>query len=275
MNKSKLMLGLLCLTAVASLSRVAMTQENDFGTILEPLSNDESLPQSEDHPLFDDRPIEPSSSRGRNQLVPNANAPRFDDPGQPQLNRPDVRSNRATAPRVMRPRQRSRTVLETVMEVVPPEEVAENRKLQAAINSLKTSKSDSEKKKAANIISAQLKFQFERDLKQREEELAKVEERVRSLREQLDKRRSAQADIISLRLQTLVNEASGLGFPTNSLGSTPNFPVGSPFNSGLDQLGVDGTFYEPGRIDTDRTERPSTKEFRRDIDNPRSSFSTR
>lgn len=218
MNKSNFVPGLLCLTAVASLSGVAMTQENDFGTIEEPLLNDERLaPQPEGSSSFDDAPIRSNSSGDFDRM---SDDERFADPRQPQVNRPDVRSGRESAPRVMRPRQRSRTVIETFMEVVPPEEVAENRKLQAAIKSLKNSRSESEKKNAADIISAQLKLQFERDLKKREEELAKVEERVRSLREQLDKRKAAQDDIINLRLQTLVNDANGLGFPTNNFGGS-------------------------------------------------------
>lgn len=255
MNKSNLVPGLLCLTAVASLSGVAMTQENDFGTIEEPLRNDEGrMPESEDRRLFDEVPDEPNSS-GDFDRYPN-DRERFVDPRQPQLNRPDVRPISKAKPRVMRPRQRSRTVLETVMEVVPPEEVAENRKLQAAIKSLKTSKSESEKKKAADIISAQLKLQFERDLKKREEELAKVEERVRSLREQLDKRKAAQDDIITLRLQTLVNDANGLGFPTNNFGGSSTSGSYFPGAAVLNQ-------FAPPTYD--RFEEPSF-DTRRDVD---------
>ena len=68
------------------------------------------------------------------------------------------------------------------------------------------------------MIQQQLTTQFENDLKQREKDLAEVEKRVKTLREQLDKRKGAQAEIINLRLQTLVNDANGLGFPDASFG---------------------------------------------------------
>lgn len=248
MNKSNLVLGLLCLIAVASLSGVAMTQENDFGTIEEPLANERPLLETLDERSVPEPLLEPDSNaayqrrdhfsdpQGGSRPGGRADEPdlapassrlrREEEETMDQLlddrfvRQPIAEQPRASVPRVMRPRQRSRTVIETFMEVVPPEEVVENRKLQAAIKSLKTSKTESEKKKAADIISAQLKLQFERDLKKREEELAKVEERVRSLREQLDKRKAAQDDIINLRLQTLVNDANGLGFPTNNFGGS-------------------------------------------------------
>lgn len=122
----------------------------------------------------------------------------------------------------MRPRTRTRTLTETYIEAVPQEEIEEARKLQASIETLKTSQSETEKQAAAKTIQQQLKRQFDRDLKQREKELAEVEKRVLKLRQQLDKRKAAEKDIINLRLQTLVNEANGLGFPANNLGYQPS-----------------------------------------------------
>ena len=113
----------------------------------------------------------------------------------------------------LRPRRVTRTVIETVMEPIPQEELELSRKLQATVHSLKTGKDEAARKAAADVIQQQLTTQFESDLKQREKELAEVEQRVKTLREQLDKRKAAQAEIINLRLQTLVNEANGLGFP--------------------------------------------------------------
>ena len=122
-----------------------------------------------------------------------------------------------------------RSVVESVYEPIPKEELEAAQKLQAAIQSLKSAKDDAARKAASDIIQQQLKSQFEADLKRREKELAQVEQRVKSLREQLDKRQAAQADIISLRLQTLVNDANGLGFPDVNVGQ-PN-TVGSQFGS--------------------------------------------
>ena len=107
------------------------------------------------------------------------------------------------------------------IEPIPPEELEAFKKLQAAIQQLSTGKDDETRKAAADTIQQQLTTQFEADLKQREKELEEVEQRVKSLREQLDKRKAAQADIINLRLQTLVNNANGLGFPDANSGWKP------------------------------------------------------
>lgn len=216
MKKSRFAFGAFCLFVLSAFAGVAMTQENGFDPVDVPVPNTDRFtgdPESDFVPpveltrnpggTFGDAPS-PMSDQGLNGYF-------------------DLGSKRQSAPRVMRPRLRSRTVTESIMEVVPPEEVAEGVKLRAAIEALKNSQSDAEKKKAADIIQEQLKSQFERDLKQREKELATVEDRVRKLREQLDKRKAAQGDIINLRLQTLVNEANGLGFPASSFGGpTPN-----------------------------------------------------
>ena len=160
--------------------------------------------------------------------------------GQPQP-QPDSRFTQ-----LMRPRRVTRTVTESFMEPIPPEELEAMEKLQTAIKQLSTGKDDEARKAAADTIQQQLTTQFEADLKQRETELQEVEQRVKSLREQLDKRKAAQADIINLRLQTLVNNANGLGFPDASFGSSEvNFlprEYALPNNAPL---------YQPGKSDPD------------------------
>ncbi len=99
------------------------------------------------------------------------------------------------------------------------EELEAMEKLQTAIKQLSTGKDDEARKAAADTIQQPLTTQFEADLKQRETELQEVEQRVKSLREQLDKRKAAQADIINLKLQTLINDANGLGFPDTGFAS--------------------------------------------------------
>ena len=125
----------------------------------------------------------------------------------------------------LRARRVTRTVVEMRYEAIPKEELEASKKLHEAIQSLKTGMDDAARKAAADIIQQQLTMQFESDLKQREKELVEVEQRVKSLREQLDKRKAAQADIVNLRLQTLVNDANGLGFPDSSSGITDQFDV--------------------------------------------------
>jgi hypothetical protein len=53
---------------------------------------------------------------------------------------------------------------------------------------------------------------FDEDMKVREGELSKLEERLNKLRAQLDRRRKAKGEIIQLEVKVLVNEAAGLGF---------------------------------------------------------------
>lgn len=53
---------------------------------------------------------------------------------------------------------------------------------------------------------------FDEDMKVREGELSKLEERLNKLRAQLDRRRKAKSEIIQLEVKVLVNEAAGLGF---------------------------------------------------------------
>ena len=154
----------------------------------------------------------------------------------------------------LRPRAVRRTVLETVFEPIPPEEIEAMQKLQAAIQQLKNGGDDAARTAATETIQQQLTTQFEADLKQREKELAEVEQRVKSLREQLDKRKAAQADIINLRLQTLINDANGLGFPDTG------FAAGEP----MVQDRAWAPLYQPGR--TDETDAPSYDPGQKDSD---------
>lgn len=85
--------------------------------------------------------------------------------------------------------------------------------MRVAVGKLKTEPVKPLGEKATELIRKRLQLQFRKDLQQREAELKKVEERVKALRTQLDKRRTAQNDIISLKRQTILNEANGPGFP--------------------------------------------------------------
>jgi len=152
----------------------------------------------------------------------------------------------------LRPRAVRRTVSETVFEPIPPEELEAMQKLQVAMQQLKTGKDDATRKAATETIQQQLTTQFEADLKQREKELAEVEQRVKSLREQLDKRKAAQSDIINLRLQTLINDANGLGFPETGVTS------GEPTSVGARAFPLAVQTYEPGPPDQ-RVRRPSAE----------------
>lgn len=133
----------------------------------------------------------------------------------------------------------TRTFQEVVHETVPPEELEEYEGFQNAMQALKNAKDDAEKKKASDTVREHLIKQLDRDLVQREQELAEVEERVKQLKQQLAKRKASKDDIVTLRLKTIINNVEGLGFPGDELSQeTSTFPggadrapvVGPPFN---------------------------------------------
>jgi hypothetical protein len=93
------------------------------------------------------------------------------------------------------------------------EEIQEHQALEQAVDSLKSAKNDADKTNATSEISKLLEKRFKRDLERREKQIAEIEARVKKLQEQIEKRKKAKDDIISLQVKTIVNEAEGLGFP--------------------------------------------------------------
>jgi hypothetical protein len=94
--------------------------------------------------------------------------------------------------------------------------VMNSNKIGELMNQLRHS--DDSAKKAdlmKQLETAVTKF-FDEDLKSRETDLAKLEERLNKLRTQLDRRRTAKAEIIQLQLKVLANDAEGLGFSSRS-----------------------------------------------------------
>ena len=113
---------------------------------------------------------------------------------------------------MMRRRSQTQTVVREVMEVVSDEERAEIEAFQKQVAALKEAKADKEKLNAQMALQTSLEKFFTRDLARREKEVAEAEGRVKKLREQLDKRKTARQDIINLRLQIIEHEVDGLGF---------------------------------------------------------------
>ena len=85
--------------------------------------------------------------------------------------------------------------------------------LHTAVEKLRTAKEGPEKEAATKEVMQQLEKSFTHDLERREQEVSDIESRVKKLRDQIDKRRKAKDEIISLRLKTIINETQGLGFP--------------------------------------------------------------
>lgn len=84
--------------------------------------------------------------------------------------------------------------------------------IQQATKKFKTAKTDDEKQAARKGMTAGLSRYFDDDIKKREAGIVKIEERVKKLRVQLEKRQEAKDRLVDLQVQLLINEANGLGF---------------------------------------------------------------
>jgi hypothetical protein len=82
---------------------------------------------------------------------------------------------------------------------------------------LRDASEDAKKTEITKKLEAAVTKAFDEDQKARETELTRLEERLKKLRAQLDRRAKAKSDIIQLQLKVLANEAEGLGFSGASL----------------------------------------------------------
>lgn len=85
--------------------------------------------------------------------------------------------------------------------------------LAQAMKQLGETKDEATKEKLVVQIQRLLGEEYDRHLTEHENSLDKMEERLEKLREQLAKRRSAKSKVVELRMQQLLNEAEGLGWP--------------------------------------------------------------
>ena len=96
------------------------------------------------------------------------------------------------------------------------------------IETIKSSDATQEEQAVAqDKLAAILSEQFDQDLKAREQRIVQLEEQLKALREQISKRREAKSRLVKLRIELMVNEAEGLGFPkawNQSMDSGANFP---------------------------------------------------
>lgn len=110
------------------------------------------------------------------------------------------------------------------------------RAIREAAAALGAAEDDHSRVEARERLDSLLNEYFEEDMKRRENELAEVEERVKKLHAQLERRREKKSDIIELQIKVLLNEADGLGFFGNEGPAGPWF--GGPG-------GGASTFYAP------------------------------
>lgn len=89
---------------------------------------------------------------------------------------------------------------------------------------LKTSQDQAEKEALKENLRKELQEFYELELSAREFKLKPLEDRVKKLRGQIDKRRAAKEEIVDLQLQLIMNQAEGLGYfsePRTTIAVTP------------------------------------------------------
>ncbi|MDB5342762.1 MAG: hypothetical protein JWP89_1139 [Schlesneria sp.] len=196
------------------------------------------------------------------------------NPNLATINYPDPPSPISEVPNVIYPansphgssvayRQRTvaRTIYDSVAIPISAEELKQLQAMQAAKEKLKKAQNEAARKEATDVIQKSLIKQFEQDLAQREKELAAAEERLKTLRQQLDKRKLAKDEIITLRLKTIVNNAEGLGFPGDEAPqplSDYDTPVFGPYDPASFRRTLDAGTFQP-TPDLPADERPASR----------------
>ena len=190
----------------------------------------------------------------------------------------------------MKPQLVRRTVTESIMVPISPEELAEMQEYQSALQVLRADDRTDEQKAAAKEALAKLvEKQFTRDLETREKEITELEARTKKLREQFEKRKTAKAEIIALRLKTLQNEIDGLGFPGGAGmaprggGTSPGFAPGASYDPALpnglqpapDPNSAAPSYSPFSPADYPSTRRPATRDEFESDENSRSPGSSR
>lgn len=85
---------------------------------------------------------------------------------------------------------------------------------------LKAETSD-QKAAAREMLRRELEEQYDAFLGDREQEISHLEERIAKLREQLSRRRDAKGRMVELKLEMVISQADGLGWPDAAPGQIP------------------------------------------------------
>jgi hypothetical protein len=90
----------------------------------------------------------------------------------------------------------------------------ETRKAFDALKKARADEDDDAADEALDALREALDDQYDKYLERQQEELEKLAKKLDDLKTQLEKRRDAKEDVVELKLKTLENQASGLGWPT-------------------------------------------------------------
>lgn len=98
-----------------------------------------------------------------------------------------------------------------------------SRKISDLVSKIKKSDVDEEKNTLKEELNVVLNDQYDAYLDHHEEPLKQLEARLEKLRKDFDARKSAKAELVKLRLDTIWYDAIGLGWPGNNAGNNGNW----------------------------------------------------
>lgn len=97
-----------------------------------------------------------------------------------------------------------------------------SRDLRNALRKLQKAESDDDKSDAKSEIKEALEGQYDAFLEQNQAQVDALFDRLKALEEQLERRRDAKDRLVKLKLEMLVSQAEGLGWPAdNRMGLSP------------------------------------------------------
>ena len=111
-------------------------------------------------------------------------------------------------------------------ELAPP---TPQEKAAAALKTYSDAETDEQRTAAEKDLQDAVSEQFEVLMKSREAQIEELKARLGKLTEQLQKRRDAKDQIVTLRVQVLVNEAQGLGFYPEGASAWPAMGYGQMY----------------------------------------------
>jgi hypothetical protein len=84
-----------------------------------------------------------------------------------------------------------------------------------AMQAYRDAKTDDDKAKARDEIKVQLAKQYDDLLANQEHQIKELEDRIAKLKDQLSRRRDAKEKMVNLKLEMVLSQADGLGWPDN------------------------------------------------------------
>ncbi|MEQ1902549.1 MAG: hypothetical protein ABL888_00020 [Pirellulaceae bacterium] len=129
-----------------------------------------------------------------------------------------------------------------------------------AMQTYRDAKSDEDKATARDEIKVQLAKQYDELLANQEHQIKELEDRIAKLKDQLSRRRDAKEKMVNLKLEMVLSQADGLGWPDNDHSARSPFgvnvvrppnPAGWSDANSVEQRAVEERYRE----DQDRAER--------------------